>query len=256
MKLPYIKFYTRDWLGDKQLRLCSDAAKGLWVDLMCIMADNEQNYGYLEMNGEPLSIGNIVQLRGGDKDTVNRLIEELDKSKVFSRNSKDVIFSRRMVKDHEKRQKCREAGKRGGNPSLILLSEEKKESEDQILEPRTHIRLSQPLREESLSSSILIEFNECWKIYPDKAGKDRAWKAYKQARQDGITQADVLSGLNRYIAYVRGRQASDFKDLKFKNGGTWFHQKCWNDEYTVQQSTSAGMYDHPELDDLLKHSVT
>jgi hypothetical protein len=80
---------------------------------------------------------------------------------------------------------------------------------------------------------VEIEFEECWGIYPDKSGKALARKAYVKARKEGATQGDVLSGLNRYIAYVKHRRETGFADLKFKNGSTWFHQRCWEDEYTI-----------------------
>lgn len=79
------------------------------------------------------------------------------------------------------------------------------------------------------------EFLECWQLYPDKSGKREAWKAYLKACQSGTTQAAVLSGLNRYLNWLRVKREDGFKDLKAKNGSTWFNQRCWEDEYTVMR---------------------
>ena len=83
---------------------------------------------------------------------------------------------------------------------------------------------------------VEVEFDECWSLYPDKTGKSNAKKDYIKARKSGTTQEQVLSGLNRYIAYVRHRQATDFKDLKFANGSTWFHQHRWEDECKIAEA--------------------
>jgi hypothetical protein len=168
MKLPFIKLYTRDWLCDKQLRLCSDAARGIWSDLLCLMADNEP-YGYLEHNNQPLTEDQIIRLRGGDKGTVKGLIDELEANGIFSRDERGVIYSRRMVKDNEFRNKCTTAGKHGGNPALRILGEE-----DQNPEPRTHIRLTGTVKGTLKGEGGGLEHDELkqceifYKAYPKK----------------------------------------------------------------------------------------
>lgn len=79
----------------------------------------------------------------------------------------------------------------------------------------------------------IAQFKEAWDLYPDKTGRHKAEIAYWKSRQAGTTHEEIMDGLRRYIAYVRSRQASDFKYLKFKNGGTWFFNHCWLDEYTL-----------------------
>ena len=48
-KLPWFKFYPKDWMTDSGLRLCSWDTKGVYIDLLCIMAESNR-YGYLEIN--------------------------------------------------------------------------------------------------------------------------------------------------------------------------------------------------------------
>lgn len=47
MKRPAFQFYTKDWLGNKKLRRCSREARGAWIDVLCLMHDNEEEYGVL-----------------------------------------------------------------------------------------------------------------------------------------------------------------------------------------------------------------
>ncbi|ANB33251.1 hypothetical protein M2324_003640 [Rhodovulum sulfidophilum] len=37
MSDPWLKFYTSDWRSDPGLRMCGLAARGLWVEMICLM---------------------------------------------------------------------------------------------------------------------------------------------------------------------------------------------------------------------------
>lgn len=125
MKYPYIKFYFRDWQSNSELQSCSIAARGVWIELMCIMAQCER-FGYLERDGKPIDTGTISRLIRVDNPTLNPLLSELESAGVFSRcGLTGAIFSRRMVRDFETAQKFCEFGRKGGNPSLKNLSKNK-----------------------------------------------------------------------------------------------------------------------------------
>lgn len=44
MKRPSFQFYPGDWTSNSNLRRCSHAEKGIWVDVMCLLHDQEE-YG-------------------------------------------------------------------------------------------------------------------------------------------------------------------------------------------------------------------
>jgi hypothetical protein len=46
MKRPSFQFYVGDWQSNSNLRRCTFAEKGIWLDVMCLMHDGEQ-YGVL-----------------------------------------------------------------------------------------------------------------------------------------------------------------------------------------------------------------
>ena len=111
-------FYTGDWLKDPALRACSLSARGLWIDLLCLMHESDRR-GYLQhATGKPVSLEQAARMTGGSTDEVSRLLQELEDSGVFSRLKDGTIYSRRMVADEHKRAACRDAGRRGGNPTL------------------------------------------------------------------------------------------------------------------------------------------
>jgi len=116
-RLPFMRFYWSDWRADPGLRLCSLAARGLWADMLSIMHEAEP-YGHLIIRGVPVTEKELAKIAGGKPAEVKKLVNELEKNSVFSRNSEGIPFSRRMVRDKETSEKNRENGRAGGNPKL------------------------------------------------------------------------------------------------------------------------------------------
>jgi len=46
VKAPAFQFYPADWLSNVKLRRCSPAARGVWIDVMCLMHGSDE-YGVL-----------------------------------------------------------------------------------------------------------------------------------------------------------------------------------------------------------------
>ena len=106
MKLPWLKFYPADWLSDEALRGCSPAARGLWVDMICLMAKSKR-HGYLMAGDSPMGAEHIARIFGESLETTSGLLVELAQAGVYS-VEEDCIFSRRMVKDERGRKSNRE----------------------------------------------------------------------------------------------------------------------------------------------------
>jgi hypothetical protein len=118
VKRPAFMFYPADWRKDPALRVCSVAARGLWMDMLCLMHESEP-YGYLVVNGEPVSDAELARLVGEPLAVVRKLLKELEARNVFSRTEKGVIYSRRFVRDEATRSARAAGGKLGGNPTLL-----------------------------------------------------------------------------------------------------------------------------------------
>ena len=91
-------FYPNDWIGDTGLQLCSFAAQGLWLRLLCIMWQGEVR-GVLTQNGRPLGPPDVARVTGGRLSEVKRLMAELEHNGVWSRDEAGAIYSRRMVRE-------------------------------------------------------------------------------------------------------------------------------------------------------------
>ena len=116
-KLPAFQFYPGDWLKDPNLRRCTHAAKGVWMDLLCLMFESEER-GVLATAGVAWSDDEIALAVGGDRAVVLACVQELTHKGVANRQSNGALYSRRLIRDEHKRRLCVAAGKRGGNPQL------------------------------------------------------------------------------------------------------------------------------------------
>ncbi|MFD2205802.1 hypothetical protein [Kiloniella antarctica] len=114
-KLPWFKFFPTDWRADVGLKLCSLCARGLWLEMICIM---HEAGGYLEINGSPVSIPALAALSGTTTQEITGLLGELEEAGVFSRDRKGRLYSRRMLRDLKKASTARNNGRKGGNPAL------------------------------------------------------------------------------------------------------------------------------------------
>lgn len=80
-------------------------------------------------------------------------------------------------------------------------------------------------------SKVEQNFELLWKLYPRKEGKDVARKAYKRAIKNGTTNKAIQDGIVAYRKLV----ASEERDKQYiRQGGTWFRQKGWEDEYRTE----------------------
>src|SRR5258708_21359601 len=95
------KFYWSDWLSDAGLRRSSFAAKGLWIDMLCIAAQSDP-IGYLTVKKVPLSVNDIARMCGGSEPEVGTLIAELERNGVLSRDRNSTIYCRPMLRDDKK----------------------------------------------------------------------------------------------------------------------------------------------------------
>lgn len=113
----WTKFYWSDWASDPRLKLCSLAAQGLWMQLLCIAAQNDP-IGYLSIADRPLGVTDFARLIGVSETELGDRLEELERNRVFSRDRTGRIYSRRMVNDAKKAAEYVKWGKMGGNPTL------------------------------------------------------------------------------------------------------------------------------------------
>lgn len=122
MSNPWLKFYPTDWRSDPALRMCSMAARGLWIEMIALMHEAVP-YGHLLVSGRSPTDAQLAVLVGAPSDQIPELLGELDAAGVFSRTREGVIYSRKMTRTAKKAAIARKNGKNGGNPILCKEGE-------------------------------------------------------------------------------------------------------------------------------------
>lgn len=97
-------------------------------------------------------------------------------------------------------------------------------------------------KDEVRKEEIEKEFELLWDAYPNKKGKQNAFKDYLKARKEGVSFEAVGIGLDAYREYCR---IEKIPEQYIKHGSTWFHQRCWEDDYTINRrpTTNDAKYD-------------
>ena len=174
-KLPWIKFYTSDWLSNYDLQMCSDTAQALWVNLICVMCNSPERGRLVENDGQPMSMKRIVFSVRKSEEVINAGLEELKAARICDIDDKGVIYSSRIVNEDadrqaeaERKQKYEEthkpersekrAAKRNGkSPTRLrqksdkITTEVRQESDAVELELKSELELELDKRERSKS---------------------------------------------------------------------------------------------------------
>ena len=229
-KIVWGKFFWPDWQNDPCLRLCSRAARGLWIDLLCIAAQSDTP-GYVALNGKPLDAKCIALLSAGPENEIESLLEELENNGVFSRDRRGCIMSRRMIRERCLSDKAKINGSKGGNPSLG------KQTEKTIpvnLDLNHHSgnkpeAISQKLNLDTNVSIYNSLFSELMHILPKRKGDSP--KNVRKAFDRAIKTVSDFSEIKRgAIAYAESRKG---EDRNYNKGlEAWFNGAMWQSDWT------------------------
>lgn len=201
----YIKFYPSDWRGDEQLALCSLAARGLWVELMCLA---HKAGGYVRVNGHAPELDELAKLVRSKRTEVGRLIAELTRNGVCSRAEDGALMSRRIKRDLERRQANTANGALGGNPKLVNRNAKDRltlsgnpyshsHSQSQKEDCSDLLRSAEP---EPPPSPSLMEF--------ETVGQPKRWvltEAQAQKWKDAYPNVDIMAEAKRAKAYFEAK---------------------------------------------------
>lgn len=196
---PRSVFYWADYKNDKGLQLCSYAAQGFWMRLLCIAAECD-TYGHLAVNGRALTLDDLSVMTGHSTAENELLLQELERNGVFSRTRTGVIYSRRMNRDAKILAEAKKNGKSGGNPSLSK-TKKKIEGDNPPVKAghnphtltRTQLKINNKNDEEEARGNVW--FKRCksfftngnwlttWGPPPDKDGCEAPKEIIQQARK-------------------------------------------------------------------------
>lgn len=118
---PYLPLYVDDWMNNNKLKMCTPAAHGVMISIMCIL-HKEATYGKIllkqKFKQNDKQIKNfalqIAKLTAFDLlEIENPLIELVSEGVIFIDG--DYLICKRMVRDAEISEKRSNAGVKGGS---------------------------------------------------------------------------------------------------------------------------------------------
>lgn len=219
-KSPGFWFFTGDWMKDTELRFCSIFARGLLVDLLCIMFE-AKDCGYLSKpDGAPRSDREIVDaISGGTVEDKLSALSELEASGVLSRDSRNVLYSRRLSRLKDVSEARRKAGSKGGSKRKAKL---KQNSSKQEANPQANEKQNRGV---TVSDSASVSDS----VTDTDTGKDGA-SALVGLKQPTISVDDFFArwnafaerkGLSKVLVLNDDRKAKIRTRLK---GGKWWNR--------------------------------
>lgn len=214
-------------MKDPNLRRCSHAARGVWIDMLCLMFECSQR-GVLITGNSPWSREDAAAAVGGNADVALSSISELVAKCVCKvRESDGALYSKRMVDDEAKRlanvkrvRSHREKWKCNG--AVMPLSED----EDEDHKPK--------LQKHSPAEEI-------YELYPRKVARVAAVKAINAvlAASEPEMKARLLERTRAYAEAVAKWSPADRQFVP--HPATWFNRGSFDDDPStwVRQSPAA-----------------
>ncbi len=254
-KMPAILFYTGDWLKDPAVRCCSLEARGLWIEMLCLMYESPKR-GYLALaNGEPPTSVQLSRMVGASHEDIERLTDELRACCVFSETNDGIIYSRRMVSDELIRADKSKAGKKGmearynktdnttdnteGNKPETALEYE---YENETVNSSNNYLLSRRSREKSESLDFVLNAIPKNRLQNPSKTKMQIRRVLDVAVSNGMDEMESAKKLaERFISYYESEEG---RGEYFKTPHKWLEEDChlvdpsvWNSRKKDQPKT-------------------
>jgi hypothetical protein len=234
-KLPSFQFYPGDWMKDPSLRAMSLEARGLWIDMLCLMFESPERGFLLMASGSPMTKTQLARIVGLDEFRLTEILTEMSTGGLSSIDHRGAIFCRRMVRDEVVRQKNAENGLKGGNPKLFRLTEittpplSPPEDEDEV----EGIPLKGVQGETKNLSDFETAFELARKAYPGKKrGHETEWRHFLSKNKNRLEEIIPLLGpaIKNYSDLIV-REKIEPRYIKHFQG--WITQERWTDEIPI-----------------------
>jgi hypothetical protein len=199
-KLPAFMFYPGDWQKDPCLRRCSKAAKGVWMDLLCLLFECPVRGVFVDASGKPWSDEEIAEAIGGDIGANLGYIAELVSKGVAQRDTRGAIFSRRMVRDEQNRRSAteRKRKERSGHASVTPMSVNEYEVGRQS---KLFIEVKECEEEKRKVDNIGLMVDQIGHLYP--ANSHLKGRPLPRSQQDAIAEAVAKDGVDSVLSGTR-----------------------------------------------------
>ncbi len=201
------------------------------MDMICLMHQGKP-YGHLKVGSKVIDDMTLSRMVGCPLDKVQEMLEELEKSEVFSRKNDGTIYSRRMVKDDEIRRKRSKAGKLGGNPLL-----KQKVNHDDIQMVADEDEDSSICIKEKNKATLKNRFESFYTEYPRKKARQKASQAFMKIAPGEKLFEVMLRALRRQKKSIEWNKENG---AFIPHPPSWLNGARWEDEPEVTQEGTWG----------------
>ena len=118
-------------------------------------------------------------------------------------------------------------------PEVHQMDTQVRLGKDRLGKDNTTGKSSNTFRSSTDDKTLTDRFESIWKDYPRKEGKKKAFASYKRALKNGVTDEEIMEGLEKYNQYIK-KEKTDRKYIA--HGSTWFNENRWQDEYDVNSN--------------------
>lgn len=103
-KLPAWQLYTGDWLKDPNLSMCSPSTRGIWIDILCAMHENNRS-GVIA--GTPDQLARLCRCSAVDLVSAIAELSDTKTANVTERHGIVTLICRRMQREAQVRNQSR-----------------------------------------------------------------------------------------------------------------------------------------------------
>lgn len=198
-KLPYMPFFTGDWLKDPAVSLCTPTTRGVWIDFLCAMHELDR-CGVIAGTREQLArIGRCSDVQ------LDQALSELQTTRaavVTERDGSVTVTNRRMNREAKEREanalrQSRHRGSKSSNGVITPLSH-LYEVEDEIQFLHSFPEVVQSVDFKKVLDEWLNYKNERRENYEFTGLRKMISHAATRATEHGIKA--VIDAMNRAMA--------------------------------------------------------
>jgi predicted phage replisome organizer len=236
-KYYYLKLKDNFFESDELKILQSQPDGYIYSDILLKMyLKSLQNDGALLFRGaipySPEMLATVTNHSVGEvKDSIQKfqglgLVSVLDNGTVFMNDIQHYVGKSSTEADRIRlyRNKLDKAKK---IDDVQMYDKRTPEIRDKSLEIRDK-RIDKPLPPKK--NTLSEDFEKLWSLYPKKQRKKDAFSAYKRAIKKGVANKEIKDGI---IKYKKQIEAKNTESKFIAQGGTWFSQERWNDDYDL-----------------------
>ena len=193
-----------------------------------------QDEGYLiRYVGErlmPYDVKALAKLTNTSPDTVAvamklfieiGLISRLDSGEIYLNQIDEMIGSETESAKRVRKHRAKKEMLQSNNIPLQCNNDVIKSNTEIELDTEIELELNKKVEKTPTNKDVDAHFEKMWSLYPEKRVKKQV---SSKSKKDIYKLGEEFERcITRYKKYVEGRRKTDFKDLSYQNGSTFFN---------------------------------